>query len=349
MAVTDVKLSSQGASGAAAGEDPSQITLNYSSNYRVTCNDPLDTATQVLAYFQQNSAYPWMGRLFRFANGFDGNVLCNRVNAEYVEGSSGRFIVTCTFQSPNSNQQQGGGGPGSPGMDINGNATSDPYLFYDEIEISYANITDAAEGGIFRQFINGKGNAFFKPDEPRAITNSAGIAFDPPAERENSIEVIRITRNQAVPNPNKAYRNMVNADAFGISKPLYNFNRSFGPYVGKITAVDSVFGIQNKQRYYRNTTELQIHPRTWRRQFLDQGIMRRVTDGDKDDAGNTISASDTSVAGYVHYRPIKDPDGSFITTPVPLDGDGQPLAPGKPHVFIEYSVDYEVPFSNIVW
>ena len=347
MAVSQVILSSEGARGSASGETPGNVVISYSSTYRVKCSDASDAPSTVLNFFSQNAAYPWMGRVFNFGNGFDSSVICKSVNADYIDKSAGKFIVRCEFAS----LEGQGGGSATQGIDPTGKNTEDPLKWYDEIDITYANITEAAEKAVFRGFINGKGNAFFREGVERAITNSAGTPFVPPLEREVSIRVIRITTNSRECNLGAfaKFKNTVNSDAFSINKPIYGFRYEVRPNFAKFTDFACSFQIDNKVKYWRETKEVQIHPRGWRRVVLDRGIHRRLAAGDKDDAGNTISDSDV-VDGWVPFTPVKDKDGYPITEPVPFDGNGKPLiSPTLPHVYLIYSVDDEIPFGGIKW
>lgn len=347
MAVTEVKPSSAGARGTASGEDPSKVVVSYSSTYRVTCSDPSDTAPVVLAYFSQNSQLPWMGRVLNFGNGFDASVQCKSVTADPIDKSGGLFLVSCEFKSLEGDT---GGGQPATGTTIEKKNSDDPIAWHDEIDITYSNITEPVDRAIFRGFINGGGNPFMRAGVERAVTNSANVPYDPPLERENSIRVIRITRNSKESNYGTyaKYKNTVNSDAFSINKSAYGFRLELRPFFAKFTDFGQSFAIENKVRYWRETIEVQIHPRGWRRQIPDRGLMRRLTEGDKDDAGNTISAGDIT-DGWVHHTPIKDKDGLPITEPVLLDGNGKPIGPSRPTVWLIYSVEDEIPFAGIKW
>lgn len=347
MSVTLVEPISAGASGKASGSDPARVSVSYRSSYRVTCSDPSDTSPIVLKYFETTASLPWMGRAFNFGNGFDANVICKDVQADYIEKSGGIFIVSCSHEplEGNESQQQA-----ASGQTVGGLNTEDPIKWYDDIEVSYSNITEAAESATFRGFENGKGNAFMPPDTVRAITNSANVPYDPPLLREITLTTIRITRNVKEDNGGTygKYKNAVNNDAFSINKAAYGFRREYRPYFAKFTDYGQHFQIENKVKFFRETVAVTIHPRGWRRRILDMGRMRRLTEGDKDDAGNTISASDIT-ENWVHHTALKDKDGFPVNEPVPLDGNGAPLAPGKPHVFLIYSIEDEVAFSGIKW
>jgi hypothetical protein len=348
MSVTSVTPSSAGASGSASGTDAASVTVSYSSTYNVVCSDQSDTIDTVLAYFRQNADLPWAGRPFKFGNGFDANVACDNVTADHTDKSAGKFIARCTFKSQNGNDQ----GQNTQGRDSNGKTTDDPLRWYPQISISYSNITEAADKAIFRGFVNAGDNPLMAKDKERAITNSAGMAYDPPLERENSIQVIRIARNyKEWPGPDfLGKRNTVNNDSFTIAIPEFGYRREVRPYYAKFIDFTEENQIENGKKFWRGTTEVQIHPRTWRRQILDQGTYRSQNSatGDLTDGGTSISASD-EVAGYVPFVAVKGPDGLPITHPVPFDGKGQPLAAGKPHVFLVYSIEDEVPFAGIKW
>ena len=349
MSVTTVKLSSQGATGSASGDDASKVTKSYQSNYIVTCSRSEDAPSTVLNYFATHSSLPWFGRTFSFGNGFDATVKCKGVDAQYIEKSDGMFHVSCKFESISGDkeeQQQQGQTPG-------GANKNDPTLWHDEIEFSFANVTEVAEEAIFRTFENAGGNVYFKTDQKRAVTNSAGIPFDPPLEKDIAIRVIRISHNSKKCEAIKAarYLNAINNDSFTISKPAYGFSYPVGQYNAKIVSFNTSFAIENKVKYWRETIEVHNHPNGWRRRVLDQGTHRGQSAGNGDlfDTGTAISPSDEIAKNWTPYTAIKAPDGTPITTPVPLDGKGQPLKAGKPHVYLVYSVEKEMPFAGIKW
>lgn len=348
MSVTEVILSSQGAKGTASGDSPANTTVAYTANYTVTCSSPSDAPSTVLLHFAQTAALPWMGRPFRFGNGFDFTTTCRSVDASYIDKSAGKFSVTCSFESLEGDDQQQQ--QQAQGKDVNGKVTSDPTQWHDEIEFSFTQQQVVAEKATFRQFLNGKGNPYFKPDQERAITNSAGVPFDPPLTKDVNIRVIRITKRskkcQAI--KHAKYISAVNSDSFTIDKPAYGFSYPVSPYNCKFKSYSTSFLIDNKIKYFRETIELHIHPDGWRRQVLDQGTHRGQNEGDKDNAGNTISASDIGT-GWTPYTQIVDAQGVPVASPVALDGAGQPLAAGKPHVYLVYSVEKELPFAGIVW
>lgn len=347
MAVTEVKPGSQGARGSVSGTDPGQITKSYTATYRVQAAAG-DTADVVLRHFALTADLPYPGRPFNFGNGFDATVQCDGLDADYIDKSQGSFLASCSFKSQNANG--GGGGEQTQGMDSNGKLTLDPLKWYPQISVTSSVITEAADKGIFRGLINSTFSPFPK-DQSRAITNSAGVVYDPPPERENRIRVIRVTRNyKEWPGPDfYKYEDKVNSDTFAIEIPEFGYRYEVRPFYGKFTQFSEDNVIENGKTFWRATKEVQIHPRTWRKQILDQGTVRSQEAGDKNDGGIEVASSEI-VAGYVPHVSVKGTDGRPITHPVPFNGNGQPLiSKTQPSVFLVYSVEDEVPFAGVKW
>lgn len=346
MAVQSVTPGSAGASGSASGTDPANVSVTYTSNYNVQA-EPGDTCDLVLLHFSQHADLPWMGRVFNFGNGFDSSVTTKTVNADYIDKSAGKFTVRCTFES----QNNGGQGGQTSGKDSKGKETLDPLKWYPQIEISSSVITEAADRAIFRGLVNSTFTPFPK-DSDRAITNSAGIPYDPPIERENRIRVIRITRNyKEWPGPDfYKYEGKVNSDTFTIKVPEFGYRSEYRPYYAMFTSFSESNVVENGKAFWRGTTEIQIHPRTWRRQILDMGTYRSQATGDKTDGGVELNDNQTLVDGFVPFVSVKGADGLPVSHPVPFNGNGQPLkSKTQPNVYLVYSVDTEVPFAGIKW
>lgn len=348
MSVSQVIPASVGISGGVQGITPDDVSATISSSYIVHCSSTSDTPDIVLRYFRDHAGLPWMGRNFHLGNGFVNDVFCNDVKADRIDQSSGSYKVSCQFASLNIQGQT------AEKPTVDGQQTKDPYGWHDEIEFSFMNISKVAAAGIYRGSITTQGPTtgpnFFQLDALRAITNSAGVPFDPPVERDQAIVILRITKNFFQSNATNAggFINCVNNDFFVINKPRYNFRYAVAPYCAKIKQYSSVFAVDNGIPYWRETVEVHLNNETWRKFLLDIGFHRRVAYGDLDDTG-TIIRGEALQPTWVPYTPITAKDGSALTAPVPLNGNGQQLILGRPHVYLVYSIDNEIPFSGFNW
>lgn len=78
-------------------------------------------------------------------------------------------------------------------------------------------------------------------------------------------------------------------------------------------------------------------------ELADVGNVRRAWPGDKDEAGNVISAGNEVQPGWI---PIVDDLGRPVNEPIPLDGDGKPLAANAEMVFGKWLDMREVSLTN---
>jgi hypothetical protein len=348
MAVTETKLSSQGSSGSASGTDNGTVKASYRSAYRVACSSPADTIDEVLHHFRTTPSLPWMGRKFKFGNGFNASVLCKTIDVDQVENGDGRFIARCTFESPESQQQNQGQG-------ANGLATDDPTRFHDEIEVSYQTIAIPVEKAKLWGYdpIGTAGSASIKPGYVGPIINSCGDPADPTLEQEMRIKVLRITKYLPAYDDSffEAYANAVNNDIFTINKPQYNFRMRVGLYKARFGSRSATFGMAGNIKYYRVTGELLISglPYGWFQLVPDRGRNRDQSPGKKNNHGVTISPGDTSVALKQLNAPILDADGNPILDPVLLDGSGDVHEKKKPPIYFIWQTFDLKPFSPIQW
>ena len=241
------------------------------------------------------------------------------------------------------------------GKDENGKETKDPAQWHDEIEFTFQNTTVVAETGIIRSvYPAGTSSSTFTRQELRHITNSAGVPYNPPLEKEWAIRVLRITKHSRNTGATLAdpYINAVNSDAFVINKPIYGFRYPVAPTCAKIKNYSTAFGFENGFKFWKEVIEVHINPNGWRRRIPDIGYHRRMAYGappDKHDNGENVTFNEANAAGFVPYTAILCEGGHPITTPIPLNGNGQPKRQSDPHVYWFWSVEEELPFSGIRW
>lgn len=353
MPVTTVALHSQGTSGNASGSDKEATKAAYRSMYRVKCSSPLDTVDEVLKHFRITASLPWIGRRFKFGNGFNSSVFCKDVQADYVDKSDGQFVVGCKFESLEGNKSDNGGG-----TTIDGQQTDNPLRRHHEISVTYQSISIPVEEATLWGFSPlGIDNRFLKKGYKGAVVASNMQPLDPTLEDEARIQVVRITQNVPAYNGEQyaPYQNAINSDRFTISKPQYRFRISVGLYKAKFGVITSDFNIESGIPYFRQTAEILIStlPYGWLRPVVDRGRLRRMVDGDKNDAGVTLSPGDDQTTRLTQRKiftaVIKDDYGYPIGDPVRLDGDGQPLkADGKTVHMIWQTKDLK-PFAGLRW
>jgi hypothetical protein len=347
MSVTNVDLHSQGTSGNVSGSDNGTVKASYRSMYRVTCSSSSDTIDEVLKHFRITASLPWIGRRFKFGNGFNTSVFCKDIQADYVDKSGGIFVVSCKFESLE-------GKSGDSGQTDGGQQSDNPLLWHDEISVSYQNISIPVEEATLWGFSPlGIDNKFLRRGYKGAVVNSLMEPCDPTLEEEARIQVVRITKFLPTYNGNDytPYLDAINSDRFTINKPAYNFRLSVGLYKAKFGNVSTDFGFSSGVKYYRQTAELLIStlPYGWLRPVVDQSYNRRTMPGDKDDDGETISFGDEAVERGQFVSVQKDRTGYPVTTPQRMNGDGQPLETGGRTVHLIWQTKELRSFAAIRW
>lgn len=156
--------------------------------------------------------------------------------------------------------------------------------------------------------------------EGNPIVNSAGDPFDPPLLQDFLQPILKLTRNEANFDPALAYiyRGKVNATTFFGADPGY-------VKVGPITP-QRVFN-QDIGWYWTVSYEFIFNEKTWTTRVYNVGYRHL----DPDDDTKKIE--------------ITDRYGQKISSPWPLDEDGQPLPQGSDPVILEFETAEKIDFS----
>lgn len=341
MAVTNIRLSKLGSSSESTGTDTGAVSLTYNANFIVTCDSSLDQGPIIHEYLRTHTTFgttplPWHGRTFNYGNGFDTSSVCRSVQVDYLENSAGLHSLRARYEPISG---PGSDDPKTVGLDGSGKKTEDPLKFHQTIDVSWTPVSVPMEKALFLGF-NPPGivNPFLKPGTTGPVVNSAIVPFDPTLESTLYIKVIRLGRNvpQYLGTLYDTFNGSVNSALSVISRPVFGFQQSIPKHGGKVL-IGASLGEENGKFFWHQTAEVQIHPRTWVREVVDRGVTRRRAFGDPKDGGGTISTDDLEHG--VFHEPIKDAEDFPITEPILLNGNGQPLEPGKPAVFLKYLDD----------
>lgn len=343
--IVSVENDGAGGSGTATGDQQGYVSRSYQTTHKVTTAG-VYAASYIFEHFMFNVECPWPGRTYNYAGGVDVTSVCKSVDVKYVEGSEGtKWIVNSSF-SPEQGQPQ-------EQQDAQGNNTTNPLLWRDELDVSYSSITVPVEAAEFRAFQpNVINNRFLPTGYVGPIVNSALKPYDPTLEEEAQIKVLRITKYSPVYQGANfdAYQGAINGDRIMINKPLYRFQQTIEPYRAYIKGLSATFAVTNNIPHWRQTMELHICNLLygWFRVLVDRGLDARRLPGDPNGHGGTVSHSEFAVAGSVPAEPIKDKDGVPVTEPVLFDGNGQPLRFAPPILMI-WNTRKIMPFSPIRW
>lgn len=353
MAVTSVIEKPDGLGGGIAGKSVLTAKKTYSATYQVKCDSQSDTTTTIINHFRRTNGLPFIGDAYDFGGDRDSDARCKGLSPSLIDKSGGIWLVRAEFEPlDNDDDEQKDGAPRNGESEKQTN----PLLWHDEIDVGYTQLSIPVEMAEFRGIHGIGANVRFLPVGKMTIpVNSALQPFDPGLEQEIDIKVVRITKNVQTFNANTAnfYIGTVNSDQVIINKQAYGFLDLWRPLYARIKAINASFQIANQIPYWKQTIEVHVSQLTWRKIVCDRGLDRRAAPGDileRDEFGNPILISPSDVAPNIaHTMAIKGPDGLPVTTPCLLDGDGQPLEPGRPAVWLNYRVYRERAFAGIRW
>ena len=317
------------------------------------CTTDATNAIDVVKQFQAASTTPFLG------DALDGDLssYLKSMRADKADGTQDAWYVTLDYSPRDEDKQQ------QP--DENGNMTSDPLQWREELSISFSRITVPVYEATYRGGYVGGAAELMQPGVKCMPCNSAFIPFNPGLEREIALRHIRFGKWKLDVDGERFQdiQNRVNNAEFKINKPLYNFKDKWRQYTARIMNAGGVFQLVNEVKVWKTEAEVVIHPDTWRVMVPDRGIAVRaipaggeqyVAGGDPDGEGGTIPAQSDENGnpvpprrGTTYHRNQQDHQYTPIPEPVLFDGDGQPLAPGKPTVYITFSVFPEGPFAGI--
>lgn len=161
----------------------------------------------------------------------------------------------------------------------------------------------------------------------QAIMNSAGDPYDPPAEGDDDIWEVKVTRNlPAVPSWVLLYRNTVNSDPITLDGIPVAVGKA------KLAAISiGEWQYRNDTAFRVLTMTIQVKDQGWSKRLLDSGMRER-------------DAFDST-----RRAPIMD-RGKKVSHPVPLDGTGYRLANPSPtnSVFRTHDIYIGKPFAAIL-
>lgn len=310
----------------------------YTVIREVEVSDPLDGPAVVLGAL----GVGLLGASYAVGNDVDLLALLREKTPTRAPNTRLLWIVNERY-SNRSDQDQ------NPQVNDDGDPEKDPEKWHDELDVSFRNIMRPVYKAKNRSPLNARPLGTNGP-----VVNSALAVLDPPLEREQPIMVVRVVRRRKkFPTADaKAYEGAINDDAFNINKPKLGFNLAVGQYQAKMEGITGSLQFLTDQDgkskpFWKYGYELHIDDEFgWRVDVLDRGFHARACALDPNGRGGTISPSDL-IAGQPQVRRLVDNAGIPITEAVLLDGNGQPLLPGLPAVYLTYSVARELPFAGL--
>lgn len=312
------------------------------------CGSTSTNAIDVAWDFQNDGTTPFLGD----ALSGDPSSLLKKISASRAGGTTDSWYVSLNYTPRDE-------GKTDEKEDDEGNKTSDPLKWHDEIAVSFSRMSVPVYSATYRGGFVGAAANLIAPGHVGCPVNSAFVPFNPGLEKDIACRTIRISKWRAEVDGERLndIQNRVNNDTVTISKPLYKFKDKWKPFTARIMNAGGSFQLVNEIKVWRVDYEIMIRQDGWREQVVDRGIAVRAMPGvDPDGEGGTIPAPPQSddqgnpippPKGQTQHRNQMDNQFVPITEPVLFDGDGQPLAPGKPTVYITYSIYPEGPYAGI--
>lgn len=272
---------------------------DYLQSFMVITDDPADGPQVARTAIDPNGGpvIPQPGVFYVAGNDVDLGCYVKRVRAEQ-EGDSGLiWKVTVDAESFN---------PDIPKPE------PDPTQRPPEVSWDFGQFQRVAE----KDVVTGK-----------AIVNSAGQAFDPPIQVDDSRPLYTCERNEASFDPNVAfaYKDAINSDALTLG------GLAVAPGQAKMQNISAHREFDNNQFYWAVTYQIAVKDDGWTEQVLDQGRYKLGQNN--------------------KLTPCVDDQGNEVTDPVLLNGSGgqldlPPAAPGNSGapVYLPFNVYDSLPF-----
>lgn len=322
MSAYDHKLVWNGSTGTYRGLTDAEFTAIY----QVFCNSGQDQSNTVISYVLANIA--GMGDTYDYANDSSSYAFLKAIAPSFKKGSCDPWIWEVRMEyGPND--------IGS-GEDQDGNPTDDPLDFRPVLTPRTVQYTKALEKAAYHDGFNGVMAGLISAGDEVCPHNSAGVPFVPGLEAERAHMVVECQFNLSSFNGDTArtWINVVNTTAFDFT-PAWGVLMTVAARESRVRDIHGVLKRMNGVEFFEQVWALEINPDTWLMEVVDRGFAARAMAGDPDGRGGTISGTDI-IDGVPQLRRLVDFDQQPLTEPVLLNGDGQPLAPGDPPVFLRW-------------
>lgn len=317
------------------------------------CTTDATNAIDVIKQFEADNSTPKLGD---FLDG-DPSSYLKVMSADKADGTNDAWYVHLDYSPRDEGKQER--------EDEQGNMTSDPLLWREDLNISFSRTTEPVYRATYRGGYVGGAAELMQPGRQCMPCNSAFIPFNPGLEREISLRHIRFGKWKLEVDGERFQdiQNRVNNADFAVNKAAYNFKDKWKAYAARIMNAGATFQLVNEIKVWKTDAEVVIHPDSWRVDVPDRGIAVRaipaggeqyVAGGDPDGEGGSIPQQSDENGnpipprrGTTYHRNQQDHQYTPIPEPVLFDGDGQPLAPGRDTVYITFSIYPEGPFAGI--
>lgn len=310
------------------GKEPEKRT--YRRTWNVISDNDTDDEFVIVEYFRSNrNTVGFVGD--RYPK--DRNCICTSISPKLSKSSPTQSIwnVDQDFEPEDSESKQ-------EKPDSNGNPSTDPEQW---LEIDAGAYTDTVPVYLatYREGIDA-----LQPGMLVCPMNAAGVPFDPPLEKEITVDTLRVSRYATawIGGNIRVWVNGVNDRAFTYS--LETYEDTWPPFTARIRSITGSYKLVNGDFWWKKTSEIHIHPDGWRAIVPNIGTAAAAKAGDPDGKGGTISAAGLK-NGVPRLRKMLDVNGKSVQNKVFLNAKGQPVAEGDPPTYVTYSIYPEIDFS----
>lgn len=304
------------------GSIDEKLIRNYSRSFQVIVDNPTHGPGEVAAMVPLNMYASWAA-----GTDFDFTALLKKKTARMTGQQDGGWIweVVCDYDSAPFDQGTGGSSSESPSGQP-GQSQTQPDARPWSIEFGSVKTTKLLVKdvqGAATKYVNANG----------ALVNNAGVEavasngqpFDPTVEIPAHHPQISITAFKAM-----GMDSMANVAAY-TNKVNQGVWQGFADQTVLCTEYKLTSQYEHGQWWWQKTVVLEVNPDApWNPVLiLDCGTVTRVSNTEP-------------------FRPILDGTGQPVTSPVPLNGSGQPLPAGSPLVYQAVNGYNKVTFANII-
>jgi hypothetical protein len=320
VSITDSQLHWNGSTGAHARD----TGATYTAVWRLTTDNGLEQAQTIINWFRANVVE--LGDPYSYAADTGATeALAERIRARrYLKG---RFVweVQVDYAPPSEES----------GVDEDGNPEPNPLNWRPKIFVNTVQYQRLVEESTFLGGFNGLAATLLPNDTKTMPCNSAMIPYEPALERDDSRTTVRIVRNFLAWDGDEAEDvcDTVNASEFSFN--YQGFTMTCEERTAKIREWGAGLRSVNGIEFWESEMVLDRDKRGWAVEVADRGFHARAIAGDPDGRGGSISAADL-IPGVPKVRRLVDNDETPISTPVLLDGNGQPLDVSYPPVKAVY-------------
>jgi len=309
VSITDSQLHWNGSTGTHSRD----IGPEYTAVWRLTTDDAQEQSQTVLLWFRANEVD--LGDPYLYAGDTAGSVaLAKRIRARRYKKSAFIWEVQVDYAPPDEDD----------GVDIEGVVEPDPLKWRPQLYYNTVQYQRPVERSQYLGGYNGTAATLLPIGHKCIPMNSAMVPFEPGLEMDDSRCTIRVVRNFATFDADVAEDFTDTVNVSGIAFLYLGFNMFAARRTAKIREWGAAIRIVNDIEFWEAEMVMDIDRSGWWEEVADRGFHARAIAGDPDGRGGSISGADI-IPGIPKVRRLVDFDETPISTPLLLDGDGQPL------------------------